>query len=336
MNKNPTVVLLMHKERPGYYSIERLFESLLPQLSKYCQIRVERVPCHGRTVIELFRNLIFTRRLRADVIHVTGDVYYCTLGIPRKRCVLTIHDLVSLNRLKGVRLGVFSLLWYSLPLRWAQHVTAISEETRRQLERRFPSAVGKVKVIPNCVDEAFEGSSRTRNAGTDRPRVLQVGTGTNKNLNRVAVAASGLPLHLRIIGSLSDDQRTFLSTLDLEWSSAEQLSAADLVKEYQTSDVLAFVSTYEGFGLPIVEAQAIGLPVLTSNIEPMTDVAGKGALLVDPYCEQAIRAGLQRLLVSPDLSKRLIVLGKSNAERFDSRIIAEQYARVYLDIFDSR
>jgi glycosyltransferase involved in cell wall biosynthesis len=326
----------MHKERPGYYSIERLFESLLPQLSKQYQIRIERVPCHGRTIIELLRNLIFTGRLRADVIHVTGDVYYCTLGIPRQRCVLTVQDLVSLNRLKGARLRVFTLLWYSLPLRWAQHVTAISEETQRQLERKFPSVVGKIKVIPGCVDEAFEESSRILHPGTDRPRVLQVGTGSNKNLNRVAVAASGLPLHLRIIGSLSDDQRTFLSTLDLEWSSAEQLSAGDLVKEYQTSDVLTFVSTYEGFGLPIVEAQAIGLPVLTSNIEPMTDVAGKGALLVDPYSEHEIRAGLERLLSSPDLLRRLIVLGKSNVERFDSRIIAEQYARIYSDILDSR
>jgi len=334
MSHLPTVILLMRKKRTNYYSIERLFDNLIPPLSRQFDVRVVHVPCFGNTPSTFIRNLIFTSRLRADVIHVTGDIQYCALAIPRRRCVLTVHDLVSLNRLKGPRKHVFSLLWYFLPLRWAQHVTSISEESRKQLERSFPATVGRVRVISNCADPAFQSNVVFARADADRPQVLQVGTSENKNVHRVALAASGLPLHLRIIGPLSDDLRTLLSNLDLEWSSAEQLSTDELIKEYQNSDALVFASTYEGFGLPIVEAQSIGLPVLTSKISPMTDVAGEGALFVDPYSEFEIRSGLEQLLGSPDLCRRLVEQGRINVKRFNARVVADQYAKIYADVLN--
>ncbi len=272
----------MRKEASGYYSIERLFESLVPLLSEHFEVSIVQVPCHSRGILRCLRNLAFTARLRADLIHVTGDIYYCSLAVPRRRCVLTIHDLVSLPRLKGARKFVFSLFWYSLPLRWAPRVTAISDETKRNLVREFPSAAGKVEVIPDCVDAEFAGNYRPPRGATSTLQVLQVGTTVNKNLERVAGASSSLPLHLRIIGPLSNAQRGLLDSLDLAWSSTEQLSTEELIAEYRQSDVLVFASTYEGFGLPIVEAQAIGLPVITSNMPPMNDTAGDGALLVDP------------------------------------------------------
>jgi glycosyltransferase involved in cell wall biosynthesis len=325
----PVVLLLMRNESSGYYSVERLFQTLVPYLSKGFEIRVVRVPHQSRGFLRCIGNLVFTARLRGDVIHVTGDIYYCALAISRRKCVLTIHDLVSLNRLKGMRRRVFSMFWYSLPLRWARHVTAISEETKKQLERGFPGSAGKVELVPNCVDEAFGRNYRFPRAGTDRPQVLQVGTSANKNLERVAVAASGLPLNLRIIGPLSEAQRTLLRSLELTWSSAEQLSAEELMMEYRDSDALVFASTYEGFGLPIVEAQAIGLPVITSNMAPMTDTAGDGALFVDPYSECEIRAAIERLSHSPDLATTLSEQGKRNAQRFDVMVVADQYADIY-------
>jgi glycosyltransferase involved in cell wall biosynthesis len=105
-----------------------------------------------------------------------------------------------------------------------------------------------------------------------------------------------------------------------------------LIKEYQESDALVFVSTYEGFELPILEAQVIGVPVLTSNIEPMKDVAREGAVLVDTYDAISIRTGLKELLNSLDLSRSLIDSGKSNVERFSAKNVADQYAEIYVEI----
>jgi glycosyltransferase involved in cell wall biosynthesis len=324
----------MRKEHPGYYSIERLFHALLPAQSEHFDIRIVNVPCHGAGLLRCLRNLLFTARLRADIIHVTGDIHYCALAIPRRRCVLTIQDLVSLTRMEGMRRRAFSLFWYWLPLCWAPRVTAASEETRRQLVGEFPKVAGKVAVIPACVDEAFGRHHRTPKTDAVRPQVLQMGTGANKNLERVAVAASGLPLHLRIIGPLSEAQRERLGSLDLAWTSVEQISEEQLVEEYRESDILVFASTYEGFGLPIVEAQAIGLPVITSDVAPMSDIAGDGALLVDPYDPTQIHAALEQLLRSPSLVRQLSDRGKRNADRFDATTVANKYAEVYARVLE--
>lgn len=329
--KPPVVLLLMRAESPAH-SIERLFETLAPLLSANFEIQVVRVPCQSRGILRCARNLIFTARQRADIIHVTGDIHYCALAIRRQRCILTIHDLCSIYRLNGVRKRIFSAFWYSLPLRWVPYVTVISEETRRQLEHYFPESVGKIEVIPNCVDVAFKKNYRTARTGIGEFQVLQVGTGKNKNLERVAAAASGLPLRLRIIGPLSDRQCSLLRSLDLDWTSAQRLSGEEVVREYLESDLLVFASTYEGFGLPIVEAQAIGLPVIASNIAPMTDVAGNAALFVDPYDEKEIRTALEQILRSPDLARRLSERGRRNAERFNAEIVADLYAHVYTRI----
>ena len=328
MSSRPVVILLMRAESPGTYSIERLFESLLAYLRERFEVKIVRVPCQSRGLLRCIYNLIFTARLNADVIHVTGDIYYCALAIHRWKCVLTIHDLCSLNRLRGWRRRVFSLFWYSLPLRWATAVTAISQETRRQLEERFPCVKGAVEVVPNCVDGRFHRAS-AQIAKSEPPQVLQVGTGPNKNLERVAIAASTLPVNLRIIGALTIGQQDFLASLGMNWTSAHDLSDEELIREYRRSGVLAFVSTYEGFGLPIVEAQAIGLPVVTSNTEPMAETAGDGAILVDPYNIPQIRKAIEDILFNPELAEGMAQRGARNAGRFSAAVLADRYCNVY-------
>jgi len=335
MDRRPAVVLLMRKESVGYYSIERLFESLIPFFGQHFAVKIMRVPCHSNGMLHCFRNLIFAARLRADVIHVTGDIYYCALAVRRRQCVLTMHDLCSVNRLTGLRKLILRLFWYSLPLRWTRYITAISEETRGELERQFGTAIGKIELIPNCVDEAFKcGQFSQHRPG--RRQVLQIGTGMNKNLERVAAAVAGLSAHLRIIGRLSRDQITFLNSLDLDWSAVADLSTKELVDEYLNSDVLIFASIYEGFGLPIIEAQAIGVPVVTSDFAPMTDTAGDAALFVDPYDNHSIRTSLERLFSSRELSAGLVELGKKNVGRFDAKAVAGQYAAIYWRILGAR
>jgi glycosyltransferase involved in cell wall biosynthesis len=96
-----------------------------------------------------------------------------------------------------------------------------------------------------------------------------------------------------------------------------------------------FCSLFEGFGLPIIEAQAVGRPVITSRIPPMNDVAGDGALMVDPENVEQMRGAVERLVRDAGFRGSLIEKGYLNAERFRLGRIATQYAELYREVCDA-
>ena len=93
--------------------------------------------------------------------------------------------------------------------------------------------------------------------------------------------------------------------------------------------MISFCSLLEGFGLPILEAQATGRPVITSNLSSMPEVAGNGALLVDPYDVNAIRKGILRIIQDGALRENLIVKGLENVKRFSPQKVADAYVELY-------
>jgi glycosyltransferase involved in cell wall biosynthesis len=91
---------------------------------------------------------------------------------------------------------------------------------------------------------------------------------------------------------------------------------------------LAFPSLYEGFGFPILEAMAVGTPVVTSDVSSMPEVAGDAAVLVDPRSEEAVADGLRRVLADDDLAERLRTAGRERVRRFDWDEAARAHAAV--------
>jgi len=106
-----------------------------------------------------------------------------------------------------------------------------------------------------------------------------------------------------------------------------------MVQQYVDADILTFVSTYEGFGMPIVEANVVGRPVLTSNISSMPEVAGDAACLVDPFDVNSIREGLLKIIQDDNYRNNLIEKGKVNAQRFNPSFIAKMYLDIYKKIY---
>ena len=111
-----------------------------------------------------------------------------------------------------------------------------------------------------------------------------------------------------------------------------RLTDEELVQAYRSCDMVVFASLYEGFGLPILEAQAMGRPVITSNFGAMREAAGDGALLVDPYSVEAIREAVLRIKREPALREDLIAKGRENAERFRAEAVAARYAELYRNV----
>ena len=103
----------------------------------------------------------------------------------------------------------------------------------------------------------------------------------------------------------------------------------DLQELDQTCDVIMCVSIYEGFGMPIVGGQAVGRPVVTSNISSMPEVGGKGACYVNPFSVESIRKGVDRVLSDSAYRGELVSRGRENCKRFSAESICRQYMDVY-------
>ena len=161
------------------------------------------------------------------------------------------------------------------------------------------------------------------------PRILQVGTAPHKNLERVAQALKGERCVLHVVGRLSPRQRQFLDDLGIRYENGVDLSDEELLRAYEEADLVVFVSLAEGFGLPILEAQAIGRPVVTSDLSPMRDVAGGAACLVDPRNVDSIRAGIRRVIKDSNYREGLVELGLRNVVQYQPQVVASRYARLY-------
>lgn len=322
------IVQFHRRPFPGQHSIENLFAALRDQMQRAgCQVEPFVVPHPSKGFVRRVLNGWSTFRHRADVNHVTGDIHYIALFLPGKNTILTIHDCGTLERLTGIKRWLLKLFWFDLPVRRVKYVTVISEEAKRQLLRHVPAAGAKVHVIPNVVSPVFRPCPRTFNSAC--PRILHIGTKENKNLPRLVEALRGIPCHLHVVGRLNDQQVSEVRAAGIDFSSAYDLSEAQMFESYCDADLVSFVSTYEGFGLPILEANAVGRPVVTSNISSMPEVAGDSACLVDPHDVGSIRAGIRRVIETPVYRDQLIQRGFDNVARYCGDAVADQYLSLY-------
>ena len=272
-------------------------------------------------------NIIEAAFRQGDINHIAGDVQFLACLLSRKRTLLTILDLVSVHRLYGWRRAIVVIFWYWLPIKRAAMVSVISESTKRELLDHIKVDPRKVRVVHCPVSPDFRPVAAEFNSAN--PVILQIGARPNKNVERVAYALQGIPCHLRVIGILDDSQISLLRQCAINYSSVSNITDEQVLNEYQSCDMLLFASTYEGFGLPIVEAQATGRPVVTSNIFSMPEVAGNAACIVDPFKVNCIREGVLRVINDPTYRKELVRQGIENAKRFRPDWIAQQYADIY-------
>jgi len=297
-------------------------------------------------------------RLPIPVETITGslDVFYSpdfVLPPTRRstRTLLTVHDLSFLRYPETFVPKLRRYLEHAVPrsIARADLVLADSAHTRSDLTSLFDVPPDKVQVLYGGVHPRFQPQPepeeteriRARYSLGEQPYVPRVGTiQPRKNYVRLIQAFARLQtrrpadLQLVIAGGRGWLHQDIFAEAEKHGDRAHILgfvNEADLPALYRNAALFAFPSLYEGFGFPVLEAMACGVPVVCSDASSLPEVAGDAALLVNPLDTGALSEAMARALEDADLRQEMIARGLARATRFTW----ERAARQLLGTFGS-
>lgn len=326
-------VLYVERKLHDNYSLERVFRQIADSLSKKTfDVSFQQVK-YQSTFSGMIKNLFSYKPNRADVYHITGHITYIGLIMSRKNTILTIPDMRILMVRKGFRRFLIKKLFFDLPIRKLDYITAISQSTKDDVVKYTGCDHNKVRVLEVPLDRDFTTDYKEE-FNSVRPRILQVGTAPHKNIPNVIKSLEGINCELVIIGKLDEATISLLKEKNINYLNEFDLDDEAVRQHYQKADITMFCSIFEGFGLPIIEAQAMKTPVVTSNINPMKEVAGNGAMIVDPYNHSEIRKAVRQIIDDKELRETLVKNGEENIKRYHHQFIAEKYENLYREVFE--
>ena len=219
---------------------------------------------------------------------------------------------------RGIAQG--DLVYAERVLKRADGLIAVSENTRQDAIRILGIAPEKIRAIYSGVpDEYFDAAPTPR----PKPYVLCVGTiEPRKNLPRLLDAWKALKPRLRdefqliIAGPVGWQAQETVARIRAEATYLGYVAEAGMPGLFAGASVFVYPSLYEGFGFPVVQAMAAGVPVITSNTSCLPEVTGGAAVLIDPRSQAELALALSRLLESESERTSLSTLGRQRAENF--------------------
>jgi len=270
---------------------------------------------------------------------IGADVFFCPEGYLSKKTavptVMTVHDLAYLHYPEGI---------YASHLRYwkkntrafvnrADHLIAVSDFTKNEVVQHFPNSEHKMTVIGHGVGDEFRPISKDEQEHTrarlteGQPYFLYLGSmHPRKNVVRLIEAFElykkkdktnrYLVLAGRLAWKSEEIKRKINSSSCRDYIIYESDIEGKIPTLIGTADALCYVSLLEGFGLPVLEAMACGVPVITSRESAMSEVCGEFALYVDPSDVKDIARGLGRVQKDGDTRRSIIKKGLERAARF--------------------
>lgn len=286
------------------------------------------------------------RNLDLDVYH--GLSHELPVGIEKSgiKSVVTIHDLIYIRYshfFRRIDRNIYDLK-FRYACRAADRIHAISEQTKQDLMTFFSVPEEKIEVVYQSVNPIFYRSVEDAEKQRIREKyqlpeqfILTVGTvEPRKNLLGLleGIICLGIDMPLVVVGKstrykqkcedfIEDNQ----SCLDVYFLAG--IPDVELAALYQLAEAMVYPSVFEGFGLPVAEAQASGCPVITSDTSSLPEVGGDAARYVNPEKPEEIGQAIADLLDGQNLRETMIAKGKVNAERFAPEVFTTQMKQLY-------
>jgi len=284
------------------------------------------------------------------------DIYHCSDGLlikgGRAKKVVTVHDLVPFL---FPHFQTLDNRWYHkrklrYVLHGADHIVAVSENTKRDLVRLFDVEPERVTVVHNGCDPIFRPCSQRvemdavrKSYGVEGRYLLSVSTlEPRKNLQRLLDCflllkkkPSYRDLNLVLVGASGWKSRRLEANLgELRGKGLvflQQVPRKVLPHLFSEAEVFVYPSLYEGFGLPVLEAMACGCPVVASRSSAIPEVVGDAGLLFDPMSVEEMAGNIQMFLDDPGLRQKMARQGLDRAQLFSW----EGAARKVIDLYRS-
>jgi len=282
------------------------------------------------------------------------DIFHAHYTVPtwiRTKVVLTLHDFFWVIHPEHF------ISWKRIPLTWivkrsvahADRILVGTSFMQRETVEYFKVPEGRVKVIPYGIDVRFfsttseeQRAQLRKKYAIEGPYILAVGDiHPRKNLGRLLEAFIALPRHhdtkLVLVGKpiwkVGDlFGRIKRAGLEDRVVATGYVPDEDMPGLYQGAEVFCYPSLYEGFGFPILEAMASGVPVAASETTSCPEVGGPAALYFDPLRVESIAESISRILTSPELRSKQIEVGSVWVRRFSWEETARRTAEVYWEL----
>jgi alpha-1,3-rhamnosyl/mannosyltransferase len=263
----------------------------------------------------------------SDVFHASNMVH----RVPRRtRLTATLHDLTSLLMPQLHTAGNIRAdrTFFDRILRRADALISVSENTRQDAIRLLRIAPEKITTIHSGIPEVYFSAAPTKRL---RPYVLYVGSiEPRKNLPVLLDAWKQLAADLRdqfelvIAGPAGWSSEATIARIRAEATYVGYVPEADLPGLVAGATAFVYPSLYEGFGFPVVQAMAAGVPVVTSSTSCLPEITGGAALLADPRSATEIAAALTKVLESPSLRAEFSARGRERAQHYRWEACAHQ------------
>jgi len=304
----------------------------------------------GRQQTRLAKSLVHLANVKGnpilELLACRADIFHASQHLRNPphlttRLTATIYDMTCwlMPQVHQPANVAATKLYADRVLRRARGCIAISEQTRRDAVDILGLPQDRVEVIyPGVADEFFQvdpptAATAAKKYGLQKPYILFVGNlEPRKNVDRLLDAYQTLcpavrnAFELVIAGPLgwcSDQTAQRIRNPPQGIRYLGYVSESDLPGLTAAAAMFAFPSLYEGFGIPVAQAMAAGVPVITSLGSSLEELAGDNALLVDPYRVEEIAAAMERLASAPSVRKDLAERGRRRAARYRWRQTAE-------------